>query len=199
MELKEEWLYIPGYEDYYQASSIGRVRSVDRYIDKGFCKNVLLGGIVLKNNIGTNGYLYVNLCIRGVVNRRSVHSLVAHTFLLNPLSKCDVNHINSNRMDNTVGNLEYSTRSENIKHGYDFGNKIAPMKGKTGKLHSKSKSVVKLSMKGNLLDEFGSQREASRVTGIDNSDIAKCCRGEQMTSGGFKWMYVEEYYKDDKP
>ena len=74
----------------------------------------------LKQDI-RNGYPSVTLCENGLTYRSSIHRLVTQHFIPNPLNKSQVNHINGNKTDNRVENLEWITPSENTKHAYETG------------------------------------------------------------------------------
>lgn len=124
----EIWKDIPNYEGYYQASTEGRIRSVDRIrID-----NYHLKGRVLKNNKLKDGYKQVLLMVDNKKDYEKVHRLVAQTFIPNPDNKPQVNHKNGNKGDNRVENLEWVTRSENMIHAYDVLGvpHNTPLKGK---------------------------------------------------------------------
>jgi len=97
------WKEIKGYENIYKVSDEGNVFSIKRN------KNLQAGTQV-------NGYLFVNLSKNGKVKTHRVHRLVAEAFIVNPLSKSDVNHIDSDRKNNMLSNLEWVSRSENLKH-----------------------------------------------------------------------------------
>lgn len=117
----EIWKDIVGFEGYYQVSSIGNVRSLDRYVKhnyggKRFCK-----GIVLKNILDKDGYHRVNLKVKQKGFSRFVHRLVCEAFIPNPENKAQVNHINGIKGDNRLSNLEWSTIYENRQHAYDTG------------------------------------------------------------------------------
>lgn len=106
--MKEEWREVSDYPDFY-ISNLGRVYS-------GFSKKYRSG------TIDTRGYYRV--CIKrkdGKYKHKSIHRLVAEAFIENPENKRVVNHINGVKTDNTLGNLEWATDSENIQHAYDTG------------------------------------------------------------------------------
>ena len=84
---------------------------------------------ILKPDVNSSGYLRVTLCRDGVTKRRFVHQIVAETFLAKPDGKVCVNHIDSNRQNNHVDNLEWTTWSENCKHGFKLG-RLHPLTGK---------------------------------------------------------------------
>lgn len=119
----EIWKDVIGYEGYYQASSIGRIRSLDRELDK---PNFLTGGPIVRKGKQIKqreafGYLLVNLCVGDVRRMSRVHRLVAETFIPNPSNKPRVNHKNGNKKDNRVYNLEWVTPSENALHAHSNG------------------------------------------------------------------------------
>lgn len=107
----EIWKDILGYEGYYQVSSMGRVRGIDRLNVKG----KPLEGRVLKPAISMN-YKCVALMKNRNHKTHKVHSLVCEAFLGKRDKGIECNHINGDKLDNRVENLEYCTRTENILH-----------------------------------------------------------------------------------
>lgn len=108
--MEELWAGVVGYEDWYQVSTYGRLRRTDT-------------GRVRKTPIGSHGYPQSLLSLGSRQNQisRKVHRMLAETFIPNPESKPQVNHINSDREDNWVGNLEWVTEEENNIHARDSG------------------------------------------------------------------------------
>lgn len=109
----EEFKRISAYPD-YDVSTAGVVRS---------WKNGK--PVVLTQRTNRNGYLCVNFRIDGKTKIFKVHRLVAQAFISNPENKPEVNHINGDKTDNRVENLEWCTRSENLRHAYATGLKVA--------------------------------------------------------------------------
>lgn len=117
----ETWKSVTDYEDLYEVSNLGNVRSVDHFANTSI-RNVkarLIKGRILKKTIKTNGYYSVDLSKNGVTNSVSVHRLVAVAFVEN-VSQCKVvNHINGIKTDNRPENLEWVTYKENHWHARD--------------------------------------------------------------------------------
>lgn len=113
--MKDEiWKDIHGYEGSYQVSNLGRIRSLDRLVNKNGLK-LSRGKIMTPTDNGT-GYCIVGLRMKGVRKNRYVHRLVAEHFLLDWDETKEIDHINYDKKDNSVGNLRVVTREENIRH-----------------------------------------------------------------------------------
>lgn len=112
--MAEKWEDIPGFKGKYQASSGGCLRSVDRIAK---ISGRLIKGRVLKTILNRRGYLAIGM----MGKTRSVHRLIALTFIPNPENKATINHKNGIKSDNRVENLEWATCSENVMHGVRTG------------------------------------------------------------------------------
>jgi hypothetical protein len=116
-----------------------------------------------------------------------VHRLVAETFIPNSNNKNQINHIDGNKLNNSINNLEWCTASENIKHAFKIGLK----KQKIGKENPRSIKVNMIDKSnGKIIMSFGSLREAERETGCCHSEITKSIK-RKGTCGGFKWQTIE--------
>ena len=112
----EEWIDVPGYEGLYQVSNLGQVKSMRK-------------GRTLSQNPVRGGYLRVCLSKDGKSKGVYVHQLVADAFI-GHRDGLEVNHIDGDKRNNQVTNLEWVTRSENIKHSYKYLGRVSPAKGK---------------------------------------------------------------------
>lgn len=105
--MEEIWLPVVGYESCYEVSSLGSLKSLER--------NGTLGGI-LKLVPDRDGYLICGLSMSDKFMNKKIHRLVAQAFIPNPEDKPCVNHIDNNRSNNVVSNLEWVTVRENNSH-----------------------------------------------------------------------------------
>jgi len=128
----EIWKDVLGYEGFYEVSNLGRVKSLPRVWYAGNTKALRRKGeTIMKLYIDGGGYCQVDFSINCKHKRYSVHRVVASAFIDNPENKPCVNHINSDRTDNRVENLEWVTYHENTKHAFKYGN----MKKNKGIIH----------------------------------------------------------------
>ena len=125
--MKEIWEDIPNYEGLYQASNLGRIRSVDRYkevIIKNqygeYKRTKFFKSYVLKQQTYM-GYKCVQLHINGKYKWEKVHRLVAKAFVPNPENKPQVNHIDGNKSNNNVSNLKWTTFNSVMKEHHKNG------------------------------------------------------------------------------
>lgn len=109
---EEEWKAIPGYEDYYEASTHGNIRSVDRCVPTGKEGIRFLEGCLLSQST-YNRYNKVHVCKNSEEKSLAVHRLIARTFLPNPDNLPEVDHIDRNKRNNHVSNLRWVSRSTN--------------------------------------------------------------------------------------
>lgn len=188
--IKETWKPVVGYENCYEVSSVGNVRSVDRttfrglYLWKYKAKK-------LHKSVGSHGYYDVSLSKNGRAKHACVHRLVAEAFIPNPGNKPEVNHRNGIKTDNRVENLEWCSRSENEKHKYITLGYKGVWCNRLGKDNPASKTVLQLK-NGQVVATFFSIHEAQRKTGIDFRWISRCAHKKCKTAGGYTWRYKNE-------
>lgn len=156
----EHWKPIAGYEELYEVSDTGLVRSL--WYGK---KRILSPG---KQR---DGYLAIMLCKDGIRKNLLVHRLVANAFIPNPKNLKTVNHIDEDKTNNNVSNLEWMSRGDNARYSCD-------------------KPVVQLDKNDNVIAAFPSIIEAERQTGIYHGHICSCCNGKLKSAGGYIWRYA---------
>ena len=167
---KEIWKDIPGYEGIYQASNLGRIRSL-KY-DKVR---------ILKPRRSENGYYRVNLWLNSVVKDLTIHRLVWTSFNGLIPEGLEINHRNEKKEDNSLANLELVTRKENNNYGT-----------RTERVAKKvSKPVIQLDKNGNFIKEWPSSCEIQRQLGYSASSIRRCCCNLIPSAYGFIWKHKE--------
>jgi hypothetical protein len=114
--MKEEWRDIAGYEGVYQVSDLGRIKRCAR-----ITKWRDVGERILKHSTCRIGYSLVVLCVHNKAKTFSVHRLVAIAFIPNEKEKREVNHIDGVKSNNAAFNLEWCTRTENVRHANKTG------------------------------------------------------------------------------
>lgn len=113
-----EWRWIPSYENIYQVSNTGEIRSFSTIDSMG---RIHPGRIIKQSLNPHNGYFQVGLHKQGSAITKTVHILVASAFLGKRPDGYDINHINGNKTDNRLENLEYCTKSRNTIHAIETG------------------------------------------------------------------------------
>ena len=158
----EEWKDIKGYEGLYQVSNLGRVRNV-KY-------NRLLKLVCLL------GYMTVNLSKNNHVIKKRVHRLVAEAFIPNPDNKPTVNHIDEDKTNNRVDNLEWATIQENNTHG--------------SRVQKTSKAVKAIDIATGEYNIYCSQSQCGRELGLKSSNINRALKGRLRQVGGYVFEYA---------
>lgn len=169
-KMEEIWKVIDGYKN-YEISNLGRVKNITT-------KNIL-------KSASKNGYCYNNLQDENKKEKAfRVHRLVATTFITNddPKNKTQVNHINGDKTNNCVNNLEWISASDNIKHAID-----------TKLLKTQARKVQQYTKDGTFVKTYNSIAEAGKELGIAPDSICSVCKGVKFhnTAGGFIWKYED--------
>ena len=160
----ETFVKIVGFEN-YEVSNLGRVRNIE-------------SGRVLKPQLHKNGYLRHGLYENNKQKFLLLHRIIATAFIDNPEEKPQVNHIDENKTNNDLSNLEWCTARENAIHG----TRIKRFSEKN------FKKVIQLDLNDNVLNVFESIKQAGQETGVSRSNISSCCNGKLKSAGGFKWV-----------
>lgn len=168
--MNEIWKTIDDYPD-YMVSNMGRVKSLGN--DKTRKEKILKGG---KDKYG---YLFVKLWKEGKHKMFRIHRLVATAFIDNPNNLPQVNHIDEDKSNNRVDNLEFCTAEYNLNYG-THNEKIAK---------SLSIPILQFSKTGDFIKKWDSTMQVERELGINQSSITKCCKGKRKTANGYIWYY----------
>lgn len=176
----EKWKDVKDYEGLYEVSSYGNIRSLN-YRKTGKKK-------ILKTQINKHGYEMVDLSKNGVRKTFQVHRLVAETFIPNPDGFNTVDHIDSNKTNNHLNNLQWMSNSDNVKKAWNDG--LCFNIGKHNNRPARKK-VINLTTK----EVYDSITEAGAKNNIDRRRISDCCRYKSKTAGGYQWCYLDDYNK----
>lgn len=176
MVMEEVWKDIVGYEGLYQVSNLGRVKSLN-YRRTGKTKE-------MKPGTDKNGYRYICLMVEGKARYYKVHRLVYEAFVGPIPYGHEINHINEEKADNRVENLEIVSHKTNINHG--------TCSARSGEKHRQE--VVQYNLQGTTLKTWSSMSQAASSLGIDVGQISACCKRKPHynTAGGFVWKYKKE-------
>ena len=182
--MKEIWCDVKGYEGLYQVSNKGRVKSLYNGRHKKFREKIL------SPQKNSQGYLFVRFYKNRKFKDYKVHRLVLSTF--NPvdgMGNLDCNHLDENKENNNLSNLQWTTHKDNINHG--TRNARVSEKNTNGKC---SIPIAQLALDGKYIRSYKSSHDAEREGGgFNRSSIIACCKGKLKTHGGFKWMYLSEF------
>ena len=179
---KETWKDIPNYEGIYQASNLGKIKSLERIDALGH----RLKEKILKPGITHKGYYRVALCKNSIRKFFYVHRLVWEAFNGTIPEGLQVNHISERKSENRLSNLNLMTPKENSNWGTRIERQVK--KRINGKC---SKTVLQFTLDNILVKEFPSIRQAERETGFSHQNIVNCCKGRYEQAYGYKWQYKE--------
>ena len=140
--------------------------------------------VKLKTTITKNGYERFNTS--RPTKSFLVHRLVAEHFIENKENKPEVNHIDGNKLNNSVDNLEWVTRSENILHGF-YNKLISKNKNNLGEKHWRSIPIIAKNKNGDILYTFENANDAKRKFGFCSNSIRDAIKGKLKTYKNLYW------------
>ena len=185
----EIWKDINGYEGKYQVSNLGRVKSLARFRVGKSGSNTRMPEQLLKQSITKDGYKRVGLRNGYRQKYFFIHRLVAQAFIPNPDNLPQVNHIDENKANNCVDNLEWCS----IVYNNTYGNRCTKMAATQMNRDDLSKPVICVE----LGRTFHSINEAARFFGFSFPEcISRCCKLKYKTAYGYHWQYVDKKEED---
>jgi len=172
---KEIWKDIPNYEGYYQVSDLGNVKGIERYVKHNLGGLKIIKENIIKQNKNTQGYLFVNLSKKGLKKSFTIHQLVVMAFLNHKPDGTQilvVDHINNNKLDNTLKNLQIITNRENISK--DRKNGTSKYTGVSwNKIECKWEVSININKKKYYLGKFNDEIKASEAYKLKLSKTEK--------------------------
>lgn len=189
--MKEVWKDIEKYEKYYMVSNLGRIKRKERFTyNKKRNINYHLKEMIVHPSDNGHGYLMIRLYPD--YKPYYIHRLVAQAFIINLNKSPQVNHIDGNKKNNSVNNLEWVTPSENQVHSYSVLKTKYNLTGLKKSIEKQKKKVLMIDNNNNILKKYDSISEASRENKISPSVICGCCKGIYKTGKGYYWKYANE-------
>lgn len=183
--MEEIWKDIVGYEGRYQVSNKGRVKSK--------CYHNGTDERILKIRKNQSGYSIVNLYDgKNTAGKlKTVHRLVAQTFLPNPKSYPVINHKDENPQNNNVNNLEWCDSKYNVNYSV----KLHPERkikryGQKRRPYKLDKQVLQKTLDGTLVERYENASKVTQQKGYNQWSITQCCDGKRKTAYGFIWQYA---------
>lgn len=200
------WKDVKGYENIYQVSELGEVKSFDKVIYQKDGRERFIKGRIMKQRKNNKDYHIICLSKDGKKKTFLVHRLVAIAFIENPDNLEQVNHKDGNKSNNSKDNLEWMTQPDNMKHAYDnnlrdrgIGRKLSQeTKDKMSKSRKNHKAyyhkpVAQIDPETDeIIKVFNSTHDASKEFNCSHTSISEVARGKKgrKTTKGFKWKYV---------
>lgn len=199
--VREIWKPIKGYENNYEVSNMGNVRSL-RYANNGTDKKG--SGIKnLKLILNNMGYYVVNLYHEGKMKQHHVHRLVAEAFMPNPNNLPVIDHISTITTDNRIENLRWCSIRDNVNNPISSKRRLdkcrALLKGKFGKDALTHKPVIQYTLDGDFVKKWDCMMDACRFYHIDSGSLTRACQGEYHKVKGFAWRYIGDEPPTKRP
>ena len=160
--MKEIFMDIKGYEGKYQVSNLGNIRNIKT-------------GRIMKQHKTKEGYMRIALCKNNKYKKYYVHRLVLETFKPNSNNELQVNHIDENKENNTLENLEWMTAKENANHGT-----------RTERA-AKGHMIPVYCITNNKV--YKSATEAARQLNLHSGSVTACCKNKHKTAAGYEFKY----------
>lgn len=175
------------YTDMYEVSTFGHVRSVDRVRQRKDGRYYRRRGVSL-TEIPRNGYLSVVLTKDNKSHFENIHQLVMNAFSPNPNPEIytDINHIDEDKTNNRLDNLEWTTHRENVNHGT-----ARERMKETMRTSKHGRNIKQMDLNGNVIKIWKSANKASKELHINNTNLYRHLKGANKTCGGFRWEYCD--------
>lgn len=187
LESSEIWMEVPGYEEYFEVSTFGGIRSKKRIVTfKDNRPSREMGGVILKTQLDRCGYPKLRTSIDNTKVNFRVHRVIALTFIPNPENKPQINHLDGNKTNNHVSNLEWCTNSENQIHAIKNGLNVH----KTG-IHAKRfQRSVEVYKDQVLIDTLYGNADM-KLKGYDFRLVSACLKNKRNSHKGCTFKEIK--------
>lgn len=182
---------VKGYENLYEISSNGEIYSLTKRV-------------ILRSHIGRSGYAEVRMKKNGKVKHENIHRLLALNFIPNPLNKPCVDHIDGNKLNNSLDNLRWCSHKENSNNPNAIRkfSESAKRAWKNGRIMSNDaikkrneshyKAIIQYTLEWQYIQTWKSIKDASKFLGICHSQICEACVGKRVkTAKGFIFKFAD--------
>lgn len=179
-KIKEEWRPVIGFDN-YEVSNTGKVRSISHWRKSKANSMAWHKGKILKSHRNNSGYLRVGLQCNAKTYIVLIHRLVAEAFIPNPNNLPEINHLDENKNNNNVSNLEWSTASHNINWGTRNERVASKME----------RPIVMIRLSDNKETVFKSITEARKLGFSPGNDLYRKNK-KNIRYDGFCWKYADD-------
>ncbi len=179
---QEVWKQYPDYP-FIEANQFGEIRIKDRVITRSNERKQFVKGRVLKQRLRFDGYMDIQFQVNGKKINLKVHRIVAICFIPNPNNYPEVNHIDNDRTNNNVSNLEWCSSQYNQNYKKNFGTSPAEVQGRP---------VIAVNPETSEVLYFGSRSEASRRLGVNRGSLSSVVKGKLNQTGGYWFCNADE-------
>jgi len=186
--MEEIWKSVKNYEDTYQVSNLGRLKRIYKNRPEKILKSVK----------GSFGYLYHSMCVNGKSKTIRLHRIVAESFISNPNNYPEINHIDGNKENNVFSNLEWCTRSYNMKHAYNKGLVIISDETRDkirNILRKKGGTTTKKVINTETEEIFNSIKQAAKSINVVSSTLCAMLSGRNPNKTKMKYYNPKENIK----
>lgn len=186
----EIWEDVVNYEGIYEVSNRGRVRSVDRVVITKNGRECKYKGKMISMPPNQDGYPTFNLCYQGKIKPVKTHRIVAEAFIPNPNNYTEINHIDENKANNEVSNLEWCTRKHNMNHGtglqrsFNHPNSVR-------RIEKSKRPVTGINLKTDECVYYESAHKAEEY-GFKRKNVQGAACGKDASYKGYIWFYTDE-------
>lgn len=182
--MEEIWRPIPDYEGIYEVSNLGRIKSLERTKKSRNGTVQKVAEKIRALSYGTKGdsYAYVVLSKNGKNKTFLVHRIVAQVFLENPNDLPIINHKDENKRNDSVDNLEWCD--------YSYNNTYRNIHLKRD-LSNVCRKIIQYDLDMNEIKRWDSVVSVEKELNLKSENILKCCKGDRIHCGGFKWRYYD--------